>query len=57
MLTGNGPADIDTHLEYLRAKLLSLLKLTRLIGIVQNQWMKVAVTCMKYIHAPQAILR
>ena len=49
MLTGDGASDLYAQLENFCSKIFCPLQLTRIIRIIENQWMKVTVTGMKHI--------
>ncbi len=48
------PPDRDAELEDLRAECLGLVGVARTIGVVENQWMQVAIAGVKDVHAWQA---
>ena len=49
VLAGQNAADFDTELENVGAELLGLFKLARIVGIVKDQGMQVAVAGVEHI--------
>ena len=58
VFTGNRAAERDTQLQDFTAELFCALQIARLIGIIQNQRMQIAVAGMKYIrHSETKLFR
>src|SRR3982074_2513833 len=56
MFAGQHAAEFDADPKDIRAKSLCPLHLTVLVGIVQNQWMQIAVAGMKHVGDAQIVL-
>ena len=56
MLAGDRTAFVDTQPENVGTKLLGFFQVARLVGIIQDQRMQVAVTGMENVGAAQAIV-
>ena len=56
VLAGNRAADVDRELKYLGTELLGSRELARLVRIIEDQRVQVAVAGVKNIHTAQAVL-
>ena len=56
VLAGEHAADLDAELEDLGAELLGLVELARLVGVVEDQRMQVAVAGMEHVGDAQAVV-
>ncbi len=56
VFTRDGAADSDTQVENLGAEFLGPSEFIRLVGVIQNQRMQIAVTGMENIGDPQLVL-
>ncbi len=57
VLAGQDAADLDAKLEDFGAQRLGALQLARLVGIVEDQGVQVAVAGMEHVGDPQAVVR
>src|SRR5262245_27508927 len=55
MLAGENATDLDAEFQDFRAEFFSLLQFTGCIGVIENEWMQIAVTGMENIGEAQAV--
>ncbi len=56
VLAGDGAADLDAQLQDLAAELLGPLQLARVVGVVEDQRVQVAVAGVEHVGHRQAVL-
>ena len=56
MLTGQDATHLDTEPQDVGPKRLGSFDLVGVIGVVQNEGVKIAVACMEYVSDPKLVL-